>query len=109
MQGALRHDKLARRVVARHIVGIDVVRALVVVDRLQLEARVVVGEDVCESVLGAIAWKVGESARLVTSDVLQLFKLLAEPEHGNQDLIGLQLTSGHDLAHLKSESADINR
>lgn len=108
MQGALRHDELARRVVARHIVGVDVVGALVIVDRLQLKARVVVGEDVGESVLGAIARQVGECAGLITSDVLQLFKLLAESEHETKFLIGLP-TSALGVHYLKSESADIKR
>lgn len=109
MQGALRDDKLARRIVTRHIIRVDVVGALVVVDGLQLEARVVVGKDVRESVLGTIAWKVSERAGLVTSDVLQLFKLLAESKRGNKVLIRLPTTSAFEAPYLKSESADIKR
>lgn len=39
----LRDDELARRIMSRHVVGVDVVRAFLVVDGLQLVARVVVG------------------------------------------------------------------
>lgn len=56
MQRALRDDEFARRVVARHVVGVDVVGAFVVIDRLQLETRVVVGKNVGEAVLGPVAW-----------------------------------------------------
>lgn len=78
VQRALRDDELARRVVARHVVGVDVVRALLVVHRLQLEARVVVRQDVGEAVLGPVAWQVRRGARLVAPYVLQLLELLAE-------------------------------
>lgn len=64
----------------RHVVGVDVVRALLVVHRLQLEARVVVGQDVGESVLGSVAGQVGERAGLVPTHVLQLLELFAEAE-----------------------------
>lgn len=40
----------------RHIISIDVVRAFIVIDRLQLESRVIVRKDVGETVLRTIAW-----------------------------------------------------
>lgn len=56
VQRALRDDEFTWRVVARHVVGVDVVGAFVVIDRLQLETRVVVGKNVGEAVLGPVAW-----------------------------------------------------
>lgn len=52
------------------VVGVDVVGALLVVDGLQLVARVVVGEDVGEAVLGAVARQVRGRARLLAPHVL---------------------------------------
>lgn len=56
MEWPLRNNELARRIVTGHVVGVDIVGAFVVVDRLQLKSRVVVGKNVCETVFGAIAW-----------------------------------------------------
>lgn len=63
---------------ARHIIGVDVIGALVVVNRLQLESRVVVWKNVGKAILGTIARKVGESAWLFTSDAFELLELFAE-------------------------------
>lgn len=78
MKRSLRDDELARRIVAGHIIGVDVIGALVVVDRLQLESRVVVWKDVCEAILRTVAWQIGERAGLVTSNVLQFLELFAK-------------------------------
>lgn len=63
---------------ARHIIGVDVIGAFVVVNRLQLESRVVVWKNVGEAILGTIARKVGECAWLLTSDAFELLELFAE-------------------------------
>lgn len=78
MQRPLRHDELSRRVVARHIISVDVIGALVVIDRLQLKARVVVGKNVGETILGAVTWQVSKRARLVAPNVLQLLEFFAK-------------------------------
>lgn len=81
VQRPLRDDELTWRVVTRHVVGVDVVAAvLLVVRRLQLEARVVVRQDVGEAVLGPVHGQVGRRACLLSPHVLQLLKLLAETE-----------------------------
>lgn len=82
MQRTLGHDKLARRIVPGHIVGVYIVRALLVVYRLQLEARMVVGQDVREPILRPVTRQVGKGARLVAAHMLQLLELFAEPEIG---------------------------
>lgn len=82
----LRDDELARRVVSGHVVGVDVVGALLVVDGLQLVARVVVGQDVGEAVLGPVAGQVRRRARLLAPHVLQLLELLAKPKSINRTL-----------------------
>lgn len=56
MQRSLCDDELARRIVTRHVVGVDVIGAFIVVDGLQLESRMVVGEDVGEAVFRTITW-----------------------------------------------------
>ena len=75
-------DELPRGVEPGHEVGVDVVTALVVVARLELDPRVVVWQDVGEPVLGPVARQVGGGARLLPADVLQLLVLLREPEVG---------------------------
>jgi hypothetical protein len=42
----------------RHIVCIDVVRALFIINRLKFEARVIIWQNVGETILGAIARQV---------------------------------------------------
>jgi hypothetical protein len=51
VERALGDDELARGVEPGHEVGVDVVAALVVVAGLQLDSRVVVRQDVGETVL----------------------------------------------------------
>jgi hypothetical protein len=54
MQRPLSHDKLSRGIVARYIIGVDVIGSFVVVDGLQLEARMIVREDVGKTIFGTI-------------------------------------------------------
>ena len=72
-------DKLPRRIVPRHEVGVDEIRSLLVVRGLQLDPAVVVGEDVGEPVLGAVHGEVGGDAGHVTTNVLQLLVFFGEP------------------------------
>jgi hypothetical protein len=114
VQWSLSDDKLARRIVARHVVCVDVIAALIVINRLQLVARVVVWQDVGETVLRSIARQVGERARLVPSYMLQLLELLAESvrrEDGAENCFNYAnlIKKGSFKAHLKSESADMMR
>ena len=51
------------------------------ITRLQLDARVVVGQDVGKSVLGPVHRDVGRRARLVPTNVLQLLVLLRKPKY----------------------------
>ena len=80
MERALRYDKLPLRVESGHKVAVDVVGALLVIGGLQLDAAVVVGQNVGEPVLGPVARQVGGRAGLVPPDMLELLVLLAEPE-----------------------------
>jgi hypothetical protein len=88
----LRHDELSRRIVTGHIIGVNVVRAFVVVDRLQLEARVVVGKNVGETILGTIAWQISERTRLVAANVLQFLELFAKPTDKDKKKVEKLLT-----------------
>lgn len=56
MKRSLGDNELTRRIVTRHVIGVDVIGAFVVVDGLQLESRMVVGEDVGEAVFRTITW-----------------------------------------------------
>lgn len=64
----------------RHIICVDVVRPFVVINWLQLESRVVVGENVGEAILRTIARQIGKCARLVTSNMFKLFKFFTKSE-----------------------------
>ncbi len=66
----------------RNVVGVDVVGAFLVVGRLELEPRMVVGQNVGEPILGPVARQVGSRARLVPSNVLQFFVLLRKSVTG---------------------------
>ena len=64
----------------RNIVGVYVVGAFVIVDRLQFESRVVVRQDVGETILWSIARQVGECAWLIASNVFEFLEFFAESE-----------------------------
>lgn len=108
MQRSLRDNEFTRRVVAGHVVCINVIRTFVVVHRLQLEPRMVIRQNVCETILRTIARQVSERAWLITSDVLQFLEFLAESvlNVNFENSVGDRETL---FVYLKSESADINR
>lgn len=80
----MRHDELAWRVVAGHVVGVDVIRAFVVVDGLELESRVIVGENVGKAIFGSITWQISERAWLVAANMLEFLKFFAKSVKRNR-------------------------
>lgn len=80
VQRPLCDDEFTWGIVTRHVVCVYVIGALFVVDGLELEAAVVVRQDVGETILRTIAWQVCCSARLVTTDMFQFLELFGEPE-----------------------------
>lgn len=54
----------------RNVIGIDVVGALFIVDRLELEPTVIVWENIREAILRPVAGQVRRGAGLIPADVL---------------------------------------
>ena len=80
VKGTLSHYELPLGVKTGNKVCIYVVRTIFVISRLELDSAVVLRKNVCESVLRPVDRKVCSSTRLVSANMLQLLKLLAEPE-----------------------------
>lgn len=60
----------------RHVIGVDVIGALLIVDRLKFESTVIVRKNIREAIFRPVTRQIRCGARLVPSDVLQFFKLL---------------------------------
>ena len=80
MQRSLSYDEFAGGVVTGNKVGVDEIGPFLVVRRLQLDARMVVWQNVGESVLGTVDRHVGCRAWLFASDMLQFLVFLGETE-----------------------------
>lgn len=65
---------------ARDVVGIDVIGALLPVHVHQFDTRMVVGQDVGETVLGAVDGEVGRLTALADTDVLHGLVFFGETE-----------------------------
>jgi hypothetical protein len=63
-----------------HTVCVDVVRALLIINRLKFEARVIIWQNVGETILGAIATHVCSLPWLLSANVFQLLKVFRELE-----------------------------
>ncbi len=60
------------------VVGIDVVTPVLVVWGLKLKSRMIIGQDICESVFGSVHGQIRCSTYLISSNSLQLFKLFGK-------------------------------
>ena len=60
----------------RHVVGVDVIGAFLVVGGHQFDTGMVVREDVCEAIFGAVHGKIRRHTGLIPSDVLQVLQNL---------------------------------
>lgn len=77
-QRALSGDVLPAVVVTRHVAGVDVVGAGVVLQVRQLHSGRIIGQDVVVTVLPSVLRHSGNVHRLVSSNILQILKLLRE-------------------------------